>query len=269
LWESLEEELILGDVSVDTTLRILGEVKSRAQREGISDFDKVKEYLKEAVIKILNSGDEGKLNFSEKPPTVFLVVGVNGVGKTTAIAKMANLFKNEGRKIIIAAADTYRSAAIEQIQHYADRLSVGLVSHQRYSDPAAVVYDSIDKAMAKNIDIIIVDTAGRMHTSYNLMEELKKIKKVVNKKLGRDPDEILMVIDCTTGQNAKHQVEVFNKAISLTGIILTKMDTTSKGGMVLTIKNDLSIPIKIVTYGEKLTDIDFFQAEKFAEILVS
>lgn len=268
-WESLEEELILGDVSVNTTSKILNEVKNRVYKENISDFNKIKNYLKEEIIKILNDGQRNKLNFSDIAPTVFLIVGVNGVGKTTAIAKMANLFKNEGEKILIAAADTYRSAAIEQIQHYADRLGVGLISHQRYSDPAAVVYDSIEKAMAKSIDVIIIDTAGRMHTSHNLMEELKKIKKVINKKLDRDPDEILIVIDSTTGQNAKYQAEVFNQALGLTGIILTKMDTTSKGGIVLTIRNDLGVPIKIVTNGEKLSDIDFFQAEKFAELLLS
>ena len=209
------------------------------------------------------------LNISKTPPSVFLVVGVNGVGKTTTIAKIAKLFCSKGEKVLLSAADTYRSAAVEQIQYYAKKLRLDIVSHQRFSDPGAVVYDSIEKALAKGMDKVIIDTAGRMQTSYNLMEELKKIKKVISKNLNREADEILMVIDSTTGQNAKFQVESFNNALGLTGIVLTKTDSTSKGGIVLTITSDLKIPIKLVTNGEKLDDIYYFDPEKFAEMILS
>lgn len=268
-WEELEEQLISSDVSVDTTGSILGEVKDHVHRENIKDIGKIKNLLKEQVSKILNHGQAGKLNISPDPPTVFLIVGVNGTGKTTTIAKIAKMFQDGNKKILIAAADTYRAAAVEQIKYYTNKLRVDLVHHQRNSDPGAVVYDSIEKAKARGIDLVIIDTAGRMQTSFNLMEELKKIKKVIVKNLGRDADEIMLTIDSTTGQNAKSQAKIFNDALSLTGVILTKTDGTSKGGIVITIKNDLKIPIKLIANGEKLDDISYFDPLKFTDLLFS
>jgi len=196
-------------------------------------------------------------------------VGVNGTGKTSSVAKLASMFKKDGKKVLLSAADTYRAAAVEQLQHYAEKLNLDIVYHQKFSDPGAVVYDSIEKAKAKGIDIVLIDTAGRMQTSHNLMEELKKIKKVISGRINRDADEILLVIDSTTGQNAKKQVELFNKSLNLTGIILTKTDSTSKGGIVITIKNDLKVPVKLITSGEKLDDMSYFDAVKFTDLLFS
>jgi fused signal recognition particle receptor len=207
------------------------------------------------------------MNFSLTIPTVWMIVGVNGVGKTSTIAKLAKFYSSKGKSVLLTAADTYRAAAFEQIDHYAKLLELPIVHHQRFSDPGAVVFDSLEKAIAKKIDIVLIDTAGRMHTSYNLMEELKKIKKVIYKKINRDADEILMVIDSTTGQNAKFQVDLFNQSINLTGIILTKTDGTSKGGIILTIKNEFNLPIKFITNGEKLENIQYFDSVKFTEML--
>ena len=268
-WDELEEQLISSDVSINTTGSILGEVKDHVHRENIKDPGTIKNLLKEQVKKILSNDPAGKLNISAEPPTVFLIVGVNGTGKTTTIAKIIKMFQEEKKKILIAAADTYRAAAVEQIKYYTDKLGVSLVHHQRNSDPGAVVYDSLEKAKAKGIDLVIVDTAGRMQTSFNLMEELKKIKKVIVKNLGREVDEIMLTIDSTTGQNAKSQAKIFNDALGLTGVILTKTDGTSKGGIVITIKNDLKIPIKLIANGEKLDDIAYFDPLKFTDLLFS
>ena len=268
-WDELEEQLISGDVSINTAGSILEEVKDHVHRENIKDPGAINNLLKEKVIKIFNDGPAEELNISPEPPTVFLIVGVNGTGKTTTIAKIAKMYKDMKKKVLIAAADTYRSAAVEQIQYYTDKLGLDLVHHQRNSDPGAVVYDSIEKAKARGIDLVIVDTAGRMQTSYNLMEELKKIKKVIVKNQGRDIDEILLTIDSTTGQNAVSQAIKFNEALGLTGIILTKADGTSKGGIVITIKNDLKIPVKLIASGEKLEDIDYFNPLRFIDLLFS
>jgi len=268
-WDELEELLILSDVSMNTTDRILKSVKNISYEKNIKDLDGIKSLLKAEIIEILDGGAVERLRVSKEPLTVYLVVGVNGVGKTSAIAKMANIYKKQGKKIILAAADTYRSAAVEQLTHFADMLDIDIVNHQRNADPGAVVYDSLEKAIAKNADMVIIDTAGRMQTSYNLMEELKKIKRVVKKRLGRDPDEVLLVIDSTTGQNAKSQAKIFSEAMDISGIILTKIDGTSRGGIVLTIKNDLEIPVKIVTDGEKLENIYYFDPVKFTDMIFS
>lgn len=262
-WEELEEQLISSDVSVDTADMIISNIREYAYSNNINDTGIIRDLLKKEIIKILNCGINEKLKFSGNPPSVYLIVGVNGVGKTSAIAKLAAMLKKQGKNVVMAAADTYRSAATEQLQHYGERLGIEVVHHQKLSDPGAVVYDSLDKALARRSDVLIIDTAGRMQTSFNLMEELKKIKRVVFKKLDRDPDEILIVIDSTTGQNARHQAEVFHRAIGLTGVILTKTDGTSKGGIVLTIKNELQIPVKLVTNGEKIENIDLFDPEKY------
>jgi fused signal recognition particle receptor len=269
-WDEVEEQLILNDVGSNTAKDIINDTRSHSFKENINDIGKIKDFLKEKILKILyNDVSSGKsiLKFSSEAPTVWMMVGVNGVGKTSTIAKIANLYKDQGKSILITAADTYRAAAFEQIDHYAKLLNVEIVHHQRYSDPGAVVYDSIEKAIAKKIDLVLIDTAGRMHTSYNLMEELKKIKKIIYKKIYRETDEILMVIDSTTGQNAKIQASTFNEALGLTGIVLTKTDGTSKGGIILTIKNELNIPIKFITNGEKINNIDLFNPVKFTEML--
>ncbi len=268
-WEEVEEQMIASDISVETTASILEEVKNITYRENINDPEKVRALIKEQVIKILKTNCCRELNISGVLPTVILIVGVNGSGKTSTVAKIANLFKKNGKKVLISAADTYRAAAMEQIQYYADKLGIDMVYHQKLSDPGAVVYDSIEKAKADNIDIVIIDTAGRMQTSHNLMEELKKIKKVIIGRTKRDVDEILLVIDSTTGQNAKSQAVLFNNSLDLTGIILTKIDSTSKGGIVLTIKNDLDISVKMVTNGEKLENIKYFNPDEFANSLFS
>ena len=268
-WDELEEQLILSDVSINTADRILESVKNNSYEKNIKDLEGIKDLLKSEIIEILDSKSVEELQVSSEPPTVFLVVGVNGVGKTSAIAKMASMYKKKGKKVILAAADTYRSAAVEQLTHFADMLNIDIVNHQRNADPGAVVYDSLEKAIAKNADMVIIDTAGRMQTSFNLMEELKKIKRVVNKRLGRGPDEILLAIDSTTGQNARSQAEIFLEAMDISGIILTKTDGTSRGGIVLTIKNDLGIPVKIVTNGEKLENIYFFDPVKFTDMIFS
>jgi len=266
-WDELEEQMITSDISINTVSKILDGVKKRAYSENISDPEKIKSLIKGQIIKILEVNKDETLNVSHLLPAVFLIVGVNGSGKTTSVAKLANLFKKKGKKVLISAADTYRAAAVEQIQHYANELKLDIVYHQKLSDPGAVVYDSIEKAKAKGIDLVIIDTAGRMQTSYNLMEELKKIKKVIISRINRDADEILLVVDSTTGQNAKTQAELFDSSLGLTGIILTKTDSTSKGGIVLTIKNDLNLPVKLVTDGEKLDNIRYFDPVKFTNSL--
>jgi fused signal recognition particle receptor len=266
-WNELEEQLISDDVSIDTAMNILRSIKDYTFKENINDIEVIKDLIKNQIIKILNSTKLQNMNFSLTIPTVWMIVGVNGVGKTSTIAKLAKFYSSKGKSVLLTAADTYRAAAFEQIDHYAKLLELPIVHHQRFSDPGAVVFDSLEKAIAKKIDIVLIDTAGRMHTSYNLMEELKKIKKVIYKKINRDADEILMVIDSTTGQNAKFQVDLFNQSINLTGIILTKTDGTSKGGIILTIKNEFNLPIKFITNGEKLENIQYFDSVKFTEML--
>lgn len=268
-WDEIEEQMIAGDISINTAAGILDEVKKITYSESINNPEAIKTLIREEIIKILESNSSSRLNMSEVPPTVFLIVGVNGTGKTSSVAKLASMFKKNGKTVLISAADTYRAAAVEQLQHYAEKLKLDIVCHQKFSDSGAVVYDSIEKAKAKGIDLVIIDTAGRMQTSHNLMEELRKVKKVATGRINRDVDEVLLVVDSTTGQNAKNQAELFNNSLNLTGIILTKTDSTSKGGIVITIKNDLKIPVKLVTSGEKLDNIDYFNPVKFTGSLFS
>ncbi len=268
-WDEIEEQMVSSDISINTTTKILDEVKKIAFSENIDNPERITSLIKSEIIKILGDEKNSNLSISAVPPTVFLVVGVNGTGKTTSVAKLASMFKKNGKKVLISAADTYRAAAVEQIQHYAEKLKLDIVYHQKFSDPGAVVYDSMEKAMAREIDLVIIDTAGRMQTSHNLMEELIKIKKVIKGRINRNVDEVLLVVDSTTGQNAKNQAELFNNSLDLTGIILTKTDSTSRGGIVITIKNDLNIPIKLVTDGEKLDNISYFNPVKFTDSLFS
>jgi len=267
-WDNLEEELILNNVSAGTTGKILIEIKEHSYKNNINDYEEIKNLLKQKIKSMLLEGSSEKLDTSNKKPFIILIAGVNGVGKTSSIAKMAWLFKKEGKSVLIAAADTFRAAAVEQIQFFGEKLGIDIIHHQRNSDPGAVVYDSLDSASAKKIDIVIIDTAGRMQTSSNLIDELIKIKRIINKKTGKDPDEILLVIDSNTGQNARSQAEIFHKALNISGIILTKADSTSRGGIVLTIKNDMGIPIKFITFGEKIENISYFDIDKFVDLLI-
>jgi fused signal recognition particle receptor len=272
-WPEIEEQMILNDISALTSGEIIEKLKNKAKNENIRDADSMKLLLRDEIIKILAGddfpvSDKKAINLSSLP-SVWMIAGVNGVGKTSTIAKLANYFKNQGKSIILTAADTFRAAAFEQIDHFANILEIPVVHHQRYSDPGAVVFDSLEKAAAKNTDIVLIDTAGRMHTSYNLMEELKKIKKIIIKNTGKPPDEVLMVLDSTTGQNAKNQVKIFHDALDLTGLILTKTDGTSKGGMVITIRNEIDIPVKFITFGEKLDNIEIFDPVKFTDSLLN
>ena len=266
-WDEVEEQLILSDVSSNTAAMIIEDVRNHALKENINDISLITSLLKEKIIEIFNGDTSSDYRLSDNPPSIWMLVGVNGVGKTSTVAKIARYFKECKKSVLLTAADTFRAAAYEQIDYFARILDLPVVHHQRGSDPGAVVYDSIEKAFARKTDLILVDTAGRMHTSYNLMEELKKIKKVILNKIGRDPDEILIVLDSTTGQNSRVQVAKFNEAVNLSGIVLTKTDGTSKGGIILTIKNEFRIPIKFITDGEKLEDIKVFNPAEFTDML--
>lgn len=267
LFEELEEALIQSDLSIHTTNRLMKLLRDAAYKNRLNESDQVKDYLKSCIIDILEQDNTSLASPRNDDPIVILLVGVNGVGKTTTIAKLASRFKKQGKSVILAAADTFRAAAIEQLDIWAQRAGVEMVRHQHGSDPSAVIYDAIQSAKARKIDVVIADTAGRLHTKSNLMEELSKIGRTVNKSLGRDADEYLLVLDSTTGQNAIVQAKEFASAIPLTGIVLTKLDGTAKGGVVITIKDELRLPIKIATTGEKLEDIEDFDAKAFADAL--
>jgi len=267
LFEDLEEALILADVGMSATNRLVGDLRQAARRERLSEIEQVRARLQQAIAEILNADKAENIRVAASPPTVYLVVGVNGVGKTTTIAKLAHRFKKQGKRVILSAADTFRAAAIEQLEIWAGRVGVDIVKHKPGADPAAVVYDSIQAAQARGADIVIADTAGRLHTRANLMEELKKIGRVVEKGLGRPADEVLLVLDATTGQNAVNQAREFLAAVNVTGIVLAKLDGTAKGGIVVTIKDELGLPIKLVGLGEGMDDLVDFNASEFASAL--
>ncbi len=269
VWDELEEQMILSDVNASCAQKIISDVQSEVYAQKINEPEAVKTLLKQKIAALLGNHQRHRLNTSEKKPTVYLLVGVNGVGKTSTLAKLAHMLQKKEKRVLIAAADTYRAAAVEQLQAYAQRLGIDMVRHQRNSDPGAVVFDSIEKSMAKDIDFLLVDTAGRMQTSYNLMEELKKIKRVVLKKTNKVPDETLLVVDSTTGQNAIFQATTFHKALDLTGVVLTKTDGTSKGGIILSLQDELGLPVKMVTYGEKLEHIAYFDPVKYVDMLIN
>jgi len=269
LFEQLEEALIQADLNVHTAMRVVDNLRETAKRERISEADQIRERLKQELGAILSANGGEPLRVSETPPTVYLVVGVNGTGKTTSIAKLAYRFKSQGNRVLLAAADTFRAAAIDQLQIWANRVGVDLIKQKEGADPAAVVYDSIQAARSRKADIVIADTAGRLHTRTNLMEELKKIGRVIERELGRPPDETLLVLDATTGQNAINQAREFMGVVPVTGIVLAKLDGTAKGGIVITIKEELGIPIKVVGTGERLEDLEDFDSRKFVEGLLS
>lgn len=264
LLEELEELLILADVGFETTEKIIDALRDRAKKENIDSSDKLRQALEEILVEFME-GDHA-LHLSTKP-SVILVVGVNGVGKTTTIGKYANKLKNEGKSVLIAAADTFRAAAIEQLEVWAERADAQIVRHAEGSDPAAVVYDGIKAAESRGIDVLICDTAGRLHNKKNLMEELSKIMRIVNRELPDADKEVLLVLDATTGTNAVEQAKYFNEVVPLTGIVLTKLDGTAKGGVTLAVKDVTGIPIKLVCVGEQIDDLQPFESEAFAKAL--
>lgn len=264
LFEELTELLVMGDVGIQTAEQITDELRVRVKKEGIKDPKEITQLLKEVVADMLR-GDE-ELKISTKP-SIILVIGVNGVGKTTTIGKLANNLKKQGKSVLLAAADTFRAAAIEQLEIWADRSGCDIVKQNEGSDPAAVIYDAISAAKARNTDVIICDTAGRLHNKKHLMDELAKIGRVIDRELPDADKEYLLVLDATTGQNAVNQAEQFSKATGITGIVLTKLDGTAKGGVVLAIKNGLGIPVKYIGVGEQIDDLQEFVPEDFAKAL--
>ncbi len=261
-YDDLEEILIMGDVGMTTAEEIVAELKDAVWEKKLHRADQVKKEIQRIVAAKLSGGEEMDL---VTIPSVLLVIGVNGVGKTTSIGKMAAYFKSEGKKVILGAADTFRAAAIDQLEIWADRADVDIVKHKEGADPAAVVYDTISAAKARNADVVICDTAGRLHNKKNLMDELSKIYKVIDRELPYADTEILLVLDATTGQNAISQAKEFGNICELTGIILTKLDGTAKGGVVLAIRNELKIPVKFIGVGEGINDLRPFNPAAFAE----
>ena len=262
LYEDLEEILVMGDVGVVTASEIVEKLRERVKEKNIGTPARVKEQIKDIVAEMLKGEEEMSLITM---PSVILVIGVNGVGKTTTIGKMASMYKAQGKKVILGAADTFRAAAIEQLEVWADRAGVDIVKHKEGADPAAVVYDTIQAGIARNADIIICDTAGRLHNKKNLMDELAKIYRVIDKELPYSDRESLLVLDATTGQNAVNQAREFKNVAEITGIVLTKLDGTARGGVVLAIKNDLRVPVKFVGVGEQIDDLQPFSPSAFAE----
>ena len=266
LLEELEEILIMSDIGVETATEIISKLRNRIKLEKITDEQGVKNALKEEMQKILDKVPNG-LELKTKP-AVILVVGVNGVGKTTSIGKIANNLRKQGKKVVVAAADTFRAAAVEQLEIWAKRADVDIVKKNEGSDPASVVYDAIKITKEKNADVLICDTAGRLHTKKYLMDELLKIGKVIEKELPDAEKETLMVIDSTTGQNAIIQVKAFKEVVPITGLILTKLDGTAKGGVVIGIVNENSIPVKFVGVGEKIDDMEVFNSKDFVDAII-
>jgi len=262
--EELEEVLITADVGVNATETILDELRDRIKKEKITEPEQAKAALQEILTAMIGEGEPLKL---ETTPAVILVIGVNGVGKTTSIAKIANVLKTEGKQVLLAAADTFRAAAIDQLGIWADRVGVDLIRHEEGSDSAAVVYDALSAAKKRNADVVIVDTAGRLHNKKNLMDELAKIDRVIDRQLPDASRETLLVLDATTGQNAVMQAKEFKNAASLTGLVLTKLDGTAKGGIVFSIRDELGIPVKFIGVGEKVDDLQYFSASDFVSAL--
>ena len=267
LFDGLEEALITSDIGIDASVRIIEGVRKKVVDGKVTDPADVKKLLKEELTEIL--GTETAPLDIEPSPAVIMVIGVNGVGKTTSIGKIANMLKNEGKKVIIAAADTFRAAAIDQLEIWADRVGVELVKHSEGSDPAAVIFDAVQAAKARKTDVLICDTAGRLHTKKNLMEELRKVSRVIDRELPGARRENLLVLDATTGQNAVSQARTFSEVTDVSGIVLTKLDGTAKGGIVIAVKSELDIPVKLIGVGEGLDDLQPFNAGDFVEALFS
>jgi len=263
-FEELEEALVSSDVSVNTAVGLVDYLRTETRARRMNEVAEAKELLKVRLVEMLTK-EEGKLATPPSLPGLYLMVGVNGTGKTTSIAKLAQREKARGKQVVLAAADTFRAAAAEQLEVWGERLNLPVIRGRSGGDPAAVVFDAIQSAQAKGADLVIADTAGRLHTKKNLMDELGKIHRVSKEKLGRAPDEVLLVIDATTGQNALTQAKEFQQTVGLTGLILTKLDSTAKGGIVITIAEEVGIPIKAVGVGEKPADLQDFSAREFVE----
>ncbi len=266
LLEELEEVLVMSDIGMETSMKIIDELRTRIKKEKIQDEDEVKKALKEIMKSILDIADP-KLNLETKP-SVILVVGVNGVGKTTSIGKIANNLVKSGKKVVVAAADTFRAAAVEQLEIWAQRSGSQIVKKEEGADPASVVFDAIKQTKELGSDVLIVDTAGRLHNKKYLMDELFKIKKVIEKELPEASKEVLLVLDAETGQNAISQVKAFKETTDITGLVLTKLDGTAKGGVVLGIVSENQIPIKFIGVGEQIDDMQVFNAEEFLDAII-
>ncbi|MDO6847377.1 signal recognition particle-docking protein FtsY [Priestia megaterium] len=264
-FEELEEILISADVGVATVLDLIDDLKSEVKRRNIKDPKDVQAVISEKLIDIYESGEEqiGELNMQQNDLTVILFVGVNGVGKTTTIGKIAHKFKQEGKKVVMAAGDTFRAGAIEQLEVWGERVGVDVIKQSAGSDPAAVMYDAVQSAKARKADVLLCDTAGRLQNKVNLMKELEKVKRVIEREIPGAPHEVLLVLDATTGQNALSQAKTFSEATNVTGIVLTKLDGTAKGGIVLAIRNELKLPVKFVGLGEKVDDLQPFDTEQY------
>ena len=273
LWDELEELLITADVGVSTTTKLIARVRERASREGLKDGPQIYSVLKEEMVAMLKLDATGDAtpgpDLVSAGPHVILVVGVNGTGKTLSIAKLASRFKQQGKSVILAAADTFRAAAIDQLKILGKRVGAEVICHQPGADPGAVVFDSLEAARSRHTDVVIIDTAGRIHTKFNLMEELKKIKRVVSRNDPHAPHEVLLVMDATTGQNGLTQARYFTEAVNVTGVFLSKLDGTAKGGIVLAICDELKIPILFIGTGENVDDFAPFDARTFIEALSS
>lgn len=263
-FEELEELLITCDIGVETSLEICGELRKKVKEKGLTETAQLMDELKEIITEML--GEDKSLDVSSKP-AVILVIGVNGAGKTTTIGKLAARYKNEGKNVLVAAADTFRAAAIDQLEVWTQRAGVDIVKHEEGSDPAAVVFDAVTAAKARDVDVLICDTAGRLHNKKNLMDELKKISRIVHQQAEGCSLETLLVLDATTGQNAVNQAKLFGETADITGIVLTKLDGTAKGGIIISIHRELGIPVKLVGVGEKLDDLQDFRAKDFVNAL--
>lgn len=266
LFDELEEILIVADVGMQTTMKLIDSLKEELKLRRVKDASEVKSVFKDVVEMMLNENNSEPFEIKEVP-TIIMVIGVNGVGKTTSIGKIAYHLKEDGKSVLIAAADTFRAAAIEQLKIWGDRVGVNVIHQSEGSDPAAVIFDAIQSAKAKKTDVLICDTAGRLHNKVNLMNELAKVFRVIEREYPEAKKEVLLVLDATTGQNAVQQAKVFNEAAQITGIVLTKLDGTAKGGVVMAINSELGIPVKLIGVGEGMNDLQPFNAHEFVEAL--
>lgn len=265
-YDQLEELLILSDIGVKATQTIIDDIKKQVRQQRIRDVDEVKNLLKDELVRMLAQNQLSDTD--ELFPKIILVVGVNGVGKTTTIGKLAYKFKQQGKKVVLAAADTFRAAAAEQLEIWSQRAGVDIVRHEEGADPASVVFDAIQSAKAKKADVVICDTAGRLHNKKNLMEELKKINRVIDREYPEANKEVLLVLDATTGQNAISQAQVFKEAVNISGIALTKLDGTAKGGVIIAIADEISVPVQYIGVGEGIDDLQDFDAQSFVTALL-
>jgi fused signal recognition particle receptor len=268
-WDDLESILIQGDLGSDTTQLIISSLRKKIVQDGITRSDIMQDYLRNELINRLDPVPDLPLQKSDTPPTVILLVGVNGSGKTTTAAKLGKLFSNQGNKVLLAAADTFRAAAIDQLQVWGDRLNIPVIAGAPNSDSGAVAYDAVQSAVSRKFDIVIIDTAGRLHTRFNLMEELKKVSKVLGKALSGAPHASWLVLDATTGQNAIQQARAFKEAVKINGIILAKLDSSARGGMAFAIQRELGLPILFAGLGEKPEDFQIFEREAFVDGILS